>query len=396
MSTPVRLGAGFWRVWSASTVSELGSGLTYVALPLLTVTLTRDARLVSLVGAAQALPFLLFGLQSGAVADRLDRRRIMWATDVLRAALTALLVLLVITGPLTVGVLCGLAFALGAADILFLNASAAIIPDLVAPEGLERANAWLGSAQVVASSFVGLPLGALVFGLSRSAPFAVDAGSFAIAAALVLALRGSFRSVRTGTATMRQDVREGVVWLWGHQLLRALALLLAVINAAFAAGEVVLVLYALEDLHAGRLGYSLLLGVLALGSVVGGAATPSLRGRFGVRPVIGTAAALMALGVLVPGVTTRLPLVLLGLFAAGVGTLRWNVSTITLRQQLVPAEMLGRVTSAYRLVGLGAMPLGAVAGGLVGHAVGLRAVYLLAGAVLALAVVVALPRLRTA
>ena len=104
----------------------------------------------------------------------------------------------------------------------------------------------------------------------------------------------------------------------------------------------------------------------------------------------------MALGVLVPGVTTRLPLVLLGLFAAGVGTLMWNVSTITLRQQLVPAEMLGRVTSAYRLVGLGAMPLGAVAGGLVGHAVGLRAVYLLAGAVLALAVVVALPRLRTA
>ncbi len=167
MSTPVRLGAGFWRVWSASTVSELGSGLTYVALPLLTVTLTRDARLVSLVGAAQALPFLLFGLQSGAVADRLDRRRIMWATDVLRAALTALLVLLVITGPLTVGVLCGLAFALGAADILFLNASTAIIPDLVAPEGLERANAWLGSAQVVASSFVGLPLAPLSSGCLR-------------------------------------------------------------------------------------------------------------------------------------------------------------------------------------------------------------------------------------
>jgi len=95
-------------------------------------------------------------------------------------------------------------------------------------------------------------------------------------------------------------------------------------------------------------------------------------------------------------VSTRLPVVLTGLFAGGLGSLVWNVVTITLRQQLVPPGLLGRVTSAYRLVGLGAMPLGALAGGLVAHALGLRAVYLLAGAVLALAVLAAAPRLRSA
>jgi len=396
VTAPVRLGPGFWRVWTAATVSELGSGLTYVALPLLTVTLTRDPRLVSLVGAVQTLPFLLFGLQSGALADRADRRRIMWTTDVVRAALTALLALLVLTGPLTVALLCGLAFALGAADIAFLNASAAIIPDVVAPDGLERGNAWLGSSQVVASSFVGLPLGALVFGLSHAAPFAVDAGSFAVAAVLVFGLRGSFRSARTGTSRLREDVLEGVRWLWRHRLLRTLALLLAVINMTYAAGEGVLVLYALEELDLGRLGYPLLLGVLAAGSLVGGTLTPRLRERFGTQPLIATAAALMTLGLLALGLSTRLPVVLTGLFAGGLGSLVWNVVTITLRQQLVPAGLLGRVTSAYRLVGLGAIPLGALAGGLVAHALSLRAVYLLSGAVLALAVLAAASRLRSA
>jgi len=221
-------------------------------------------------------------------------------------------------------------------------------------------------------------------------------GSFAVAAVLVFGLRGSFRSARTGTSRLREDVLEGVRWLWRHRLLRTLALLLAVINVTYAAGEGVLVLYALQELDLGRLGYPLLLGVLAAGSLVGGALTPRLRERFGTQPLIATAAALMTLGLLALGLSTRLPLVLMGLFAGGLGSLVWNVVTITLRQQLVPAGLLGRVTSAYRLVGLGAIPLGALAGGLVAHALGLRAVYLLAGTVLGLAVLAAAPRLRSA
>jgi len=306
VTVPVRLGPGFWRVWTAATVSELGSGLTYVALPLLTVTLTRDPRLVSLVGAVQSLPFWLFGLHSGALADRADRRRIMWTTDVVRAALTAL----VLTGPLTVALLCGFAFALGGADIALLNASAAIIPDVVAPDGLERGNAWLGSSQVVASSFVGLPLGALVFGLSHAAPFAVDAGLLRGCRGPGLRAARRLRSARTGTSRLREDVLEGVRWLWRHRLLRTLALLLAVIYVTYAAGEGVLVLYALQELDLGRLGYPLLLGVLAAGSLVGGALTPRLRERFGTQPLIAIAAALMTLGLLALGLSTRLPVVL--------------------------------------------------------------------------------------
>lgn len=390
--TLTSLGRPFWTMWTASTISSLGSGLSYVAMPLLAVTYTRDPRLVAAVTAAQYVPPLLFGLHSGAIVDRRDRRRIMWSTDVVRAAIVLTLAVLVLIGDGSVAVLAAAAFALGAADILFENAASAIMPMLVDDTHLERANSWLMTGQTVTSQFLGLPLGGLAFAAAAWLPFGLDAVSYAVAVVLVLTLPGVFRAVRDGgqPTTLWDDVREGIRWLLRHRLLRTLALVLAVLNAGFAAGEAVLVLFALDVLHVSKLGYSLLLTVLAVGAVAGGAAASRLRDLLGARRVVALSVALMSASLVVPGLLPHVWSTVLALLAGGVAGMLWNVVTVSLRQRIVPAHLLGRVTSAYRVVGLGAMPLGAAVGGVVAGAFGLRAPWVLAGGALAVAGVLGL------
>ena len=388
-----RLGAPYWRVWTASTCSSLGTGLTWTATSLLAASYTHDPRLVSLVGAASFLPALLIGLPAGAVVDRSDRRRVMWQTDAARAVLMVALAGMAVSRGGGIALLCLLCLLLGAGEVLFSNASSAMTPMLVAGPSLSQANAWLLSGQVITAEFIGLPLGAVLYALSPGLPFGADAATFAIAALLVVGLPGTFRTDRGGPTTLRQDVREGVAWLWSHSLLRLMAVLLAVINLTFAAGESTLVLLALDRLHVGQLGYSLLLTTAGIGALVGSFATPRLQRRIGISGVIRLSLVAMVVGLAIPGLTRSVALVGLAFALSGAGGMLWNIVSITLRQDLVPAPLLGRVIAAYRLVGVGTIPIGAALGGLVAHAGGLPAPYLLSAVLLGVAAVICLPRL---
>ena len=390
-----RLGAAYWRVWTASTISELGTGLTNVAMPLLAVSYTRDPRLVSLVAAAAFLPVVLIGLQTGVVVDRADRRRVLWQTDLARTALMAVLAVLALTGHGSIWLLCLLALMLGAGSILFANAASAITPMLVGGPELPKANSWLLSAQVVAGQFVGLPLGAALYAVSAGLPFAVDAVSFAVSVLLVARLPGHFRADRTHAepTTLRQDVREGLGWLWHAPVLRLLAALLALSNLAWGVAESVLVLLALDRLHVGQFGYSLLLLTFGVGALVGSAITPALQRRVGTAGLIRVSALLTSAGLLVPGVTLSVVPIGIGFAVAGAGAMMWDITTITLRQDLVPARLLGRVIAAYRLVGVGTIPFGVVLGGQLAHLFGLQVPYLAAGALAGVILVVSLLRL---
>jgi predicted MFS family arabinose efflux permease len=288
------------------------------------------------------------------------------------------------------------AFVLGTADILFENAASAIMPMLVTDALLERANSWLMTGQIVTAQFLGLPLGGLAFAAAAWLPFGLDALTFVVAIVLVLWLPGRFVAERevTGATTIWQDVREGARWLLHHRLLRTLALLLAVVNGGFAACEATLVLFSLDVLHVSKLGYSLLLALMAVGAVAGGALASRLRDAIGARRVIALAVSLMVASMVLPGVEPYLWATIVALPAGGAAGMLWNVITVSLRQRLVPAHLLGRVTSAYRVVGLGAMPLGAAIGGVVADGLGLRAPWLVAGAVLAVAGAAALPFIR--
>ena len=198
------------------------------------------------------------------------------------------------------------------------------------------------------------------------------------------------------TPRIRAQIAEGLRWLAGHRLLRVIAVLLGIYNFANQMGQAVLVLLATQTLHVSTRGYGLLLAASAVGSVVGGLVNPILTRRMGmlpslVLPALVDAAAFVGIG-LAPG-----PVVVAALLAIqGFSVAMWNVVTVSLRQRVVPGHLLGRVNSVYRMLGWGLMPLGALAGGFVAHAAGLRAPYIVAGLLCGLSALAALPLLVAA
>lgn len=391
-----RLGRPFWLNWSATTASSLGDGVRGVAFPLIAASITRNPSAVAVVSMAGFLPWPLFGLVGGAVVDRTDRRRLMWRTDVLRAVLVGGFAALVASGSVAIAMLATVSFLLGVAEIFFDNAASAIVPMLVDDSRIEQANSWIFSSQTAMSTLLGAPIGGALYALGRAVPLAVDALSFGLSAVLVAAIAGSFhpRTAEDAPTTIRADIAEGLRWLFTHRLLRLLALLLAVLNASFAAAEAVLVLYALEVLHVSTVGYGLLLTVLALGALAGTVLAPRLLRWLGIRSMlsgVGLVQGVLLVGI---GLTSSRIVTVVALLVFGVTSMAWNVVTVSLRQRIVPTRMLGRVTSSYRVIGLGAMPIGALLGGVLAKAYGLHAPYLLAGCALLLATGSCLPFLR--
>ena len=187
-------GTGFARLWGAAGVSNFGDGVYGTALPLLAATLTRDPLLVSLVSFAEWLPWLLFGLLSGALLDRWDRRRVMWTVDAARFAVVGGLAVVVLAGEASIVLLGIVGFLLGTGQTLVDTGSHSILPALVSrdPERLEQANGRLVGTQVVTQELAGPPVGGFLFSLSAWTPFAVDAVSFAAGSALVASIRGHF------------------------------------------------------------------------------------------------------------------------------------------------------------------------------------------------------------
>ena len=395
--TPARLGRDYWRLWWANAISSTGDGAFVAALPLLAVTITRDPRLVSVVTAATYLPWLLLSLPAGAVVDRYDRATLMWRAQTVQAAVVTIIAILIVMHQADIEVLAAGGLLLGSAEVIFSNAAQAVLPALVPPELLPKAN---GSQQVsltVGESFLGPPAGSLLFAAAAVLPFGLDAASFAGSAALLA------RLPRTGHAPkdakhprIRAQIAEGLRWLARHRLLRVVAVLLGIYNFANQMGQAILVLLATQTLHVSTRGYGLLLAASAVGSVVGGLVNPILTRRMGmlpslVLPALVDAAAFVGIG-LAPG-----PVVVAALLASqGFAVAMWNVVTVSLRQRVVPGHLLGRVNSVYRMLGWGLMPLGALAGGFVAHAAGLRAPYIVAGLLCGLSALVAFPILLAA
>jgi predicted MFS family arabinose efflux permease len=173
---------------------------------------------------------------------------------------------------------------------------------------------------------------------------------------------------------------EGLRWLWGSQVLRVLCLLLALVNGTFAAVSGILVLYAQEVLGLGERGYGLLLSVIALGTVAGSALAGMANRVLGPARIVPFLMVSQGVAMLAVAATGSLTVAVAGFFVGGVASGLWNISTISLRQRIVPDRLLGRVTSAYRMVGLGAMPLGALAGGVLARAYSLTSTLVVAGA----------------
>ena len=397
------MSSAFRRLLAASALSNLGDGVRAAGLPLLAASLTRDPIAFSAVAVAGSLPWLLLSLPAGVLIDRIDRRRLMIGANVWRGIVLALLATVVATGRANVPALVVAAFALGAGEVIFDNAAQTLLPSIVAREGLERANGRLFAVELTTNQFVGPPLGGALFALGAALPLMLDAGAMLLAALLLAGLLAASTGADATTAPSEREpflvaLRGGLRWLREHRLLRTLALLLAVMNGTASMALATYALYAVGEgsiLGLGAIGFSLLLTAGSAGSLIATLVADRMVLAYGRGPVLWTT---LIAAVAVPvaiGLTSSVAVVAIAFVTFGFTGVVWNVVTVSLRQTIIPTQLLGRVNSVYRFLGWGAMPVGAAIGGVVAGAFGLRAPWLLAAAICAIALVPAVPVVRS-
>ncbi len=377
------LGSSYYKLFTGTVVSNLGDGVAMVAYPWLASAVTRNPILISLVAVAQRLPWLLFTLPAGVITDRVDRRKAMVSMDVLRGVFTLIVAFGVLgaqgslPGPdeveSVVGTRTGLfvlilaaTLLLGMAEVLRDNANQTIMPNIVKPHQLEKANGRIWSVEGAMNMFVGPPLGSVLLLAAFSVPFFVDAGTFFLAAALVFLIPGSFRAERDTAKprqTFKQDMSEGVGWLMGHSLLRPMAIILGVINAAAMIHGATFVLFAQDVMNVGPFIFGIIGFGGAIGGLLGGWLAPRISERLGSGTALALSVGIMTVTPLLIGLIAWWPLVILLFGIESVFILVWNVITVSLRQTIIPAELLGRVNSVYRFFAWGMIPIGAAIGG---------------------------------
>ena len=381
----MKLGPNFHKALVASGFANLADGVLWVALPLLAVQLTRSPVLIAGVTVAARLPWLLAPV-AGALADRLDRRQSMLRVNLVRTVLLGGLALAVAADLATLPMLYAVALLLGLAETLFDTSAQSLLPALVPRDDLTRANSRLFAVELVANTFVGPPLGGLLAAAGLGLALGVPAAAYLVGAGVLALIVGSFRAVGAGPAgstRLRDDIAEGARFVWRHPVLRPLAIMLGMGNMAFTAFFSVFVLYAVAPgpMRLSEAGFGILSATLGVGSLLGTwLAVPAERRLGRVRTLV-VSVVLGAASLAVPVVTASPVLVGVSLAVSGVTMVLWNVVTVSLRQRITPDRLLGRMNASYRLVGWGTMPLGALLGGVLAEALGLRGAFLVAAAI---------------
>ena len=380
------LGKNYWRLWVAHGVSNLGDGISQVAYPWLASAVTRSPLLIASVAVASRLPWLVFTLPAGVITDRFDRRKIIIAMDITRAAL-ALLVAVAVTFEVdnlpaldTVGsgidlatnwflytVLIVTALLFGCAEVLRDNSAQTLMPDVVEADQLESANGKLWSLEFITNSFIGPPLGSFLIGLLVFLPFYFDAATFFVSAALIATLATTVRPVKViderKSLNFKAEIKEGFTWLWKHELLRPMAIILGSLNALGAITAATFILFAQEILNTSVFIFAILGTAGAIGGTVGGILGPKISAKLGSGPSLYLTLLSAPLISLIIGLNSSWQ-VFWALSAIGTCfAVLWNVITVSLRQSIIPSHLLGRVNSVYRFFAWGSLPIGTLIGG---------------------------------
>ncbi|HEY6794281.1 MAG TPA: MFS transporter [Kineosporiaceae bacterium] len=370
----MKLGALFWRFWAASGLSNVADGMVALVLTLTALSLTREPLLISGLGLVEQLPWLLFSLVAGALADRLDRRHVLLGVNAARVAVLAAVAVLALVGGLTIWLVFLIALVLGMGETLFDTSEQSIVPSIVRSDQLERANSRMQGVEVATNYFLGPGLGGLIATVSMVAAFATGSALYLVAAIAVFALRGSYRPERAHPpASIRADVSEGLRYLRTQPVLRRLGVLSGLRMLTFSAVTAILALYAVAPGPMGlsSTGYGFFAASTAIGAVIAsvtGERTVAHLGAAGCLRVTFVAFAITEAAPLAVNPVAVGALWMIGTYFVIV----WNVVTLTVRQRLVPGHLMGRVNAVFRLVTFGAMPVGSLLGGTLMHLTGAR------------------------
>jgi len=366
----------FVKFGAAVGLANLGDGIAVVAWAWIASLLTRDPLWIAILPAALRVPWVLFALPSGILADRMDRKRLIVICDLIRTlaygmAGGAMVLSLPLAEPVIDGIgsptlywnLLSLGFVTGCAEVARDNAAQSMLPNIVPSDSLERANGLIGSIETVGNSMAGPALGAFIVAIFVPLPFLAIAVTLLFAALLTAFLKGDFKPAEQRTHAWQVELMEGFRFVVGHPMLRVLVLITGFWTFFAEMSVIALVLHIQENLNAGATTYGLILAVGAIGGVVGGLAVASLTKLFptGVLAqwmnLVATPMFLMI--AFAPGPIT----VAAAMFVFYLSGIVWNTLSISYRQRVVPDEIRGRVNSVYRLFAWGMMPLGLVASG---------------------------------
>ena len=381
----------FAKLWTASTLSALGTGLTVVAAPLYVSARTSNALIVSATTGVAMLPWLLFALPAGVLVDRVDRRRLMVAVDWARAAAMGVLAVAILGGWSSIVLLDLVLFLINTGETAFEPAAQSMVPAVVPRDLLERANGWLVGGLTLSRYMIAGPLGGFLFVVAASIPFFANAGTYAASAVLLGLVGGSYRATRPGQAPspdapgrprwraggprVRAEVAEGLRWLLKQRMLRTMAILIGLLNITLAAATAVLVLLAKERLHVGSVGYGSLFTCMAVGSLLGSAVGDRVIRRVTATWTIRIGLLVEALTHLTLALATNVYVVGVVMAAFGIHAALWTIVGTSLRQRLTPEHMLGRVSSANLFISAGGEVAGALLGGALAGAFGITAPY---------------------
>ncbi len=401
-----KLGVSYWKLWSATTISNLGDGIVAIAYPWLASAVTRSPLLIALSAVFSRLPWLIFTLHAGVITDRFNRKRIIVAMDTLRGLLTITVGLFVYlereslpslnelssltnleTNYTLYSVILVTAFLFGLAEVLRDNCAQTLMPAVVEDKDLEKANGRMWSAESLTNSFIGPPLGSFIIAIAIFLPFFVDAVTFFLAAALIAGMKPTVKSfepeVKSSPINFRVEIKEGFSWLWRHALLRPMAIILGLLNAIASLSAAVYILFAQEVLNTSVFIFAVLGTAAAVGGILGGLLGPKISEKIGGGRSLAIALFVMPLVALLIGLTSQWYIVWVLLFFQTFASVLWNVVTVSLRQSLIPTNLLGRVNSVYRFFAWGTIPIGTLLGGgvvfamegLIGREMAFRSVY---------------------
>ena len=422
---PKKLGASYWRLWTATAISNLGDGISGVAYPWVASAVTRSPLLIAAAGFASRLPWLIFTLHAGVITDRFDRRKLIVAMDSARGVLTLIVGAIVLLNRDSLPSLNDLtsltdletnwplyltlvitAFLFGLSEVLRDNSAQTLMPSVVDKESLEKANGRMWSAESLTNSFIGPPLGSLIIGIAIFLPFFVDAVSFFVAVALIASIKGSFKPVHDAPReklNFKAEIKEGFAWLWAHNLLRPLAIILGCMNGLGTMVGATFILFAQEVLHTSVFEFALLGTAGAIGGIIGGIMAPKISAKLGSGPSLWFALAMGPIGDVVIGTASTWHIVWVLTIFGSLTAILWNTITVSLRQSIIPSHLLGRVNSVYRFFAWGSIPIGMFLGGgvvaianhFVSRETALRLPYLIGAVLGTLLFILAAPKLTT-
>jgi MFS family permease len=318
----------------------------------------------------------------------------MVAVNAIRTVLYSIIAYSAWQGSLTIWSFMIILLGVGCCEVIFDMSAQAFLPAIVPPELLEKANGRLYTAEVIANSFVGLPLGAWAFVAAVGIPFGANAASFALAAVLVSTIKLPSKEIPAAPVqqqSFKSDLVEGIKWLWANKLIRTLAIMLGITNMATMFGDAIFVKYAADELGVTGRGYGLLLSLMAIGSIVGGFVGDRIAKRLGAPLAMVASFAVFSTVGLIYYFMPYIWSVAIAVAVMGLAGTTWNIVTVSLRQRIIPPELFGRVNSVYRLIGTGSISLGALIGGQIAYSNGLRSPYLASVLVGCIALVVGGP-----